>query len=153
MRFGPSTTQHLSRHMLMLPSSDIRQLMLAHGPAPLSCPLNAHACHRGADRLDVVLIILGLIGSAVNGERFYPLLRTVSLTTPYLCLRHPKRDSTTSLSAVQALQCRRSLLCSATYSTNSACIRYLLLTLPSSSPDPARTTCSSEPHFSAFQLA
>ncbi len=51
-------------------------------------PFNAHAGHRGADRLDVVLIILGLIGSAANGGRLE------QMQTPYrfcsMCLHAPR---------------------------------------------------------------
>ena len=78
---GPCSNRHLAqiypttvrstppvKHMLRVLSSDHGQLMLARGLCFPQLP-KIHAWRRGADRLDVVLIILGLIGSAANGGR------------------------------------------------------------------------------------
>ena len=47
--------------------------MLAHGACYLLPSAVLVHGYRGADRLDVVLIILGLIGSAANGGHFVQL--------------------------------------------------------------------------------
>ena len=69
---------------------------------------NAHACRRGADRLDVVLIILGLIGSAANGERACRLQLPCSPTeTISVCV--PRNHH--SLVTLALCRCRTASIC------------------------------------------